>query len=169
MSPRAQHNVFNPRLVLRREDRVGGDEVAHGRADLPPAHLDDLRAAPPPDPRPPRLEQELRDDHVGVDVDPHAATIRSREPETTSAAPAHTRRVTCSAARPATSGEANSTTGIESRFRASTTATVVRSSAAHRPHVDSPTRTAATSLSASPERPAVRSPSPRRETANART
>ena len=57
--------------------------------------------------------------------------------------------------------------GIDSRFSASTTATVVRSSAAHRPQVDSPTSTPATSFSARAERPAVRSPTSRRETAKA--
>ena len=69
--------------------------------------------------------------------------------------------------RPAISGEASSTTGIDRRFSASTTATVVPSSAAQRPHVDSPTRTPASSLIARAERPAVSRPMPRRHTANA--
>jgi hypothetical protein len=97
VDPRAQRDVVDARLVLGGEDRVEVDEVADRRADRPAAELDQLGAVLPAHPRPPRLAQELRDDHVGVRVDPHAATIRSREPETTSAAPAQTRPVTCSA------------------------------------------------------------------------
>ena len=172
--PRAQHDVVDPGLVLRGEDRVGGDEVARRPSGSParPARRSARRPRTAPAAARPRPARR----RAGP---PGRSRGRGRRPscrdDQEQGAGDDERR-----ARPHPAGDALGGAARDERRgeqdhrdrRAGSAPARPRPSCGRAPPTG-PTSTARrarppTSLSASAERPAVRSPSPRRETANAR-